>query len=561
MADRRISELNSVEADELQPNDDLLVIVDISTSETKNITPANLVAGSLDAIPDGSIPGSAIELNSLTGEHLVENTITERELADGSVGTDQLLDGSITVDKLDPNFNIGGGGPIGDNVIDGNNIKEDAIDGDYHIQDRTITGIKLVENTITSAEIAADAITDEELADGAVDTEAIQDDALTTNKYQDLSVTNEKLADGIDGGKILDGSISGDKLEPGTIDGNTIGEIELGNLPNAPANHFLAGPITGTEAPPVYRPIDPQDLPAARENVIGAVSVPATGGLNVTATGELGIANSVTSATHSVITYDVHGLVVAGRDLEHGDLPALQPEDMPELSYDMITSGEIPKGALGECAVEGPNICDYATCLMQEDNPGPGDFLGQFWFQPSTAQLRVFARGSGPENIWLPVGFGNLQQNNLRWGGTYNADTDTITMVTSAATAAGITADSSFPAPTDQLSGLYFLCETPGSNCTQPHLDGISHNDGDWALCVDAVQGWVHIGAGTPGGGGGGAQRLNDLLDVTIGGGASPFGGVGVEPAVTLSGDHILRYDGGTGLWRNTDIIDGGSID
>ena len=560
MADRRISQLNPILADEVQPDADLLALADVSTNETKAVTPADLVSKSLEELPDGSIPGSAIELNSLTGDHLQENTITDRELADGSVGTDQLADGSITNDKLDPNLDLSGIS-IGNNSIDGNHIKEDAIDGDYHIQDRTITGIKLVENTVTSAEIATDAVTSDELANDSVDTNSIQDDALSTSKYQNLSVTNEKLADGIDGGKILDGSISGDKLEPGTIGGDAIGNIDLDSLPNAPANHFLAGPITGVDAPPVYRPIDPQDLPAARENVKGAVSVPASGGLNVTAAGELGIANSVAPATHSIVTYDQHGLITSGRDLEHGDLPALTPDDMPELSYDMITSGEVQLGSLAECAVTGPNICDYATCLMQEDNPGKGDFLGQFWYQPSTAQLRVYSRGSGPENIWLPVGFGALQANNLRWGGTYNADSDTIVTLTSAGSAAGLQAGSAFPAPTDGLSGLYFVCETAGSNCTQPDLSGITHSEGDWALCVDAAQGWVHIKTGT-GGGGGGAQRLNDLLDVEIGGAASPFGAAGgVEPAVALSRDQILRYDGGSGLWRNTDIIDGGSID
>ena len=39
---------------------------------------------------------------------------------------------------------------------------------------------------------------------------------------------------------------------------------------------------------------------------------------------------------------------------------------------------------------------------------------------------------------------------------------------------------------------------------------------------------------------------------------ASPFS---TAPAVALSRDQLLRYDGGAGLWRNTDIIDGGSID
>ena len=43
------------------------------------------------------------------------------------------------------------------------------------------------------------------------------------------------------------------------------------------------------------------------------------------------------------------------------------------------------------------------------------------------------------------------------------------------------------------------------------------------ALCLDAAQGWIHIDAAAPGGGGGSAQYLNDLLDVTIGGTGGPF--------------------------------------
>ena len=558
MADRRISQLNPILADEVQPEEDLLALADISTNETKAVTPADLVSKSLGDLADESIPGSVIELNSLTGAHLQENTITERELSDGSVGTDQIADGSITNAKLDASFS---GGVIGDDSVDGNNIKEDAIDGAYHIQDRSITGIKLVENTITSSEIASDSITAEELADGSVDTGAVLDDALTTAKYQNASVTNEKLASGIDGSKILDGSISGSKLEPGTIGGDAIGDVDLDSLPNAPANHFLAGPTTGVEAAPVYRPIDPRDLPTAKTNVVGAVSVLLNGGLNVSAVGALSIGNSVSPATHAVVSYDQNGLVTGGRDLVNADLPELQIEDIPDLSYDKITSGEIPKGALAECAVVAANLCDYSTCLMQEDSPGAGAFLGQFWYQPSTAQLRVYSRGSGPENIWLPVGFGALQANNLRWGGTYDADADALVTVTSVATGAGLSAGQAFPVATDQLSGMYFVCVTGGNNCAQPELDSVVHSEGDWALCVDATQGWVHVKTGSGSGGGGGAQRLNDLLDVEIGGAASPFGGIGSEPRVALTADDILRYDGGTGQWRNTDIIDGGSID
>ena len=164
----------------------------------------------------------------------------------------------------------------------------------------------------------------------------------------------------------------------------------------------------------------------------------------------------VVPGTYPKVTVSETGHVIAGLPLEASDIP--------ELSFDQITSGEIGEGVLGECAVNAPNICDYATCLMQEDNPGKGDFLGQFWYTPSTAQLRVYSRGSGPENIWLPVGFGSLQANNLRWGGSYDADTDTVTVVTSIGTSNGIIAGQPFPAPTDELSGLYFICQAPGNN-------------------------------------------------------------------------------------------------
>jgi hypothetical protein len=309
------------------------------------------------------------------------------------------------------------------------------------------------------------------------------------------------------------------------------------------------GLITASEG------IDPNDLPLASDIVFGVVRTPDDGVAGVTPIaafdGNLYHRSSTTPGTYTKVVVDAYGLVTTGSQLEAGDIP--------DLSYDQITSGEIGSGALGDCAVEGRNICDYATCLMQEDNPGPGDFLGQLWFTPSTAQLRVYARGSGPQNIWLPVGFGNLQANNLRWGGTYDADTDTIVSVTSIGVGEGITAGQPFPAPTDELSGLYFICQIEGSSMSQNDLTGITHTAGDWALCLDATQGWTHIDAAHGGGGGGGgAQYLNDLLDVEIGGAASPFS---TAPAAALTGDHILRYDGGSGIWRNTDIIDGGSID
>jgi len=299
--------------------------------------------------------------------------------------------------------------------------------------------------------------------------------------------------------------------------------------------------------------LDSTDLPLATETTAGAVIVPTTSPLEVDGAGNITHSQVGASGEYTKVTVDSYGHVTAGEQLTSDDLPSI-PID--KIDGEITVDGNL---TLGDCAVTAPSICDYATCLMQEDNPGNGDFLGQFWYTPSTAQLRVYARGSGPENIWLPVGFGALQANNLRWGGTYDADTDTLVSLTSIGVSEGLTAGQPFPTSSDALSGIYFVCQVAGGNCNQPSLNGINHTAGDWALCLDQAQGWIHIDANAGGsGGGGGAQYLNDLLDVEIGGASSPFS---TTPAAALSRDQILRYDGGAGLWRNTDIIDGGSID
>jgi hypothetical protein len=131
--------------------------------------------------------------------------------------------------------------------------------------------------------------------------------------------------------------------------------------------------------------------------------------------------------------------------------------------------------------------------------------------------------------------------------------------LTSLGVAEGLTAGQAFPAPANNLSGLYFICQVPGNSMSQNNLSGETSTAGDWVICLDETQGWIHIDAnsgGGGGGGGGGASTLNDLLDVEIGGASSPF-----ATRVALESDQILRYDGGSGFWRNTDIIDGGSID
>ena len=526
MADKKITQLNQLTEPSISAGD-VAAVADVSANETRKVTVPDLVQAGIRMLPDGTIPGNKLE----------EDSIDTSQLVDGAVTTDKIIDGAVTSDKI---------------------------------------------------------------ADEAVGTDQLEDGAVTTDKIADDAVTLEKL----------DENAFGRGLD------KNADNIGITNNPGSGTQAGISwddqGLITGA-----VDPVPPEDLPIATTTEVGAVSVPADGGLSVTGTGALSIDNTVTAATHTRITYDEHGLVTFGEDVRPEDLPIatsttlgtvivpsvdaagaatpldidgsgnlehdessvtagtypkvgvdkfghvitgslLEAGDIPNISADQIEGGTLDPGVLGDCAIEANNICDYATCLMQEDNPGEGQFLGQFWYTPSTAQLRVYARGSGPENIWLPVGFGALQANNLRWGGTYNADTNQLGVLTAIAVSEGLTTGQPFPAPTDALSGIYFVCQVEGGNMTQPNLNGITHTTGDWALCLDQAQGWIHIDANAGGGGGGGgAQYLNDLLDVNIGGTGGPFS---TAPAMALADRQLFKYDGGEGMWKNTDLLDGGSF-
>ena len=535
MADLRISELSALPGASLQAAD-VLPITDVSASTTKKITAKDLVQYGVTLIDPGSIPSDKFDI----------------EVPPGSITTGELADGSVTAIKLADNSSgvVGAGLPaagtrIGQLAVDTDTDKlyvwggaqwlEVKAAGSINSATGDQTGLILVGVTQTGDEITIQALH----ADTTAARQFLAGPTAGPGPVEQRQIVglDLPLADNATPGAIVVGG--GLTVDPnGTLSiDNDVAEETRRSL--ATWNEY--GLVTGGG------PIEGSDLPNATNSEKGAV-VPGPS-LNIDpATGLLDIANTITPGEFTKVTVDQWGSVVAGSQLTIDDIPGVNAEDIV---------GEIGTGVLGECAVEAPNICDYATCLMQEDNPGAGDFLGQFWYTPSTAQLRVYARGSGPENIWLPVGFGALQANNLRWGGTYNADTDTIVSLTAIGVSEGLTAGAPFPAPTDQLSGIYFICQVAGSNCSQPNINNINHTAGDWALCIDQAQGWVHIDANAGGGGGGGgAQYLNDLLDVTIGGSGGPFS---TAPALSLSDRQILKYDGGDGVWKNTDLVDGGS--
>nr|BAR30386.1 phage-related tail fiber protein [uncultured Mediterranean phage uvMED] len=588
MADKRITELQPLEAAAVQGSVDVLAVADVSAAETKKIKVGDLVAAGLaGGVPDGSIPGSKIEENTITSRELAPDSVTDVELADNAVDTDAIQDGAVTTEKL-ADSSVTSNKLAADSVTT-DKIADGAVGGDQ-IADRSIPAVKLVQNTLTADEIAPNAIGASELADNAVDTPALADNAVSTPKLQDASVTEPKLADGaVTTNKIADGAVTVNKLADGAVTDDKIDGIGLDKLPNAGSATVLAGPVSGAAATPSYRKLEPTDIPTASTTTKGGVSVPASGGLAVDGAGAVGIGNSVTPNEFPVISYNEHGLVTNGRALSNSDLPPpalgeiggvkagdgititpdgtisqsltgvaaetytkvtvdemgsvtagaeLVADDIPQIPWDKIENPVVGSPELSDKSVQMRHLADYSIAFIQEQQPTVDQnvHIGTFWFKESTASL---SQWNG--NSWMSVGIGRLSAENLRFCGIFDATTGFITGLTQFGVAEGYEIGKAIPAATDDQTGVYFVCQVAGDQVAV--LPGITLDAGDWALCNGSAGGWERIDTMSGGGGGGGgAVNLGDLLDVNIG-------------AATTGA--LLQLQA-SGQWQDIYSIDGG---
>ena len=526
MADKKISELTALVG--ALNVADALPIADDSSSQTKKINPKNLLEQGFLLIDDGSIPSSKLAGTS--------------DIPGGSIGTDQLAGDSVTDEKL---------------------------------ADQSTFILSDIEPTA------------EYVGQGWVNT--TNDKTYIWNgaswlAFEAAGSINALEYDNSNGVVTIAGAQGDDTVTLSVEMSDTTG-----------ARQFIAGPTSGAGAVSA-RPIIGTDLPEATTTERGAVSVPADSGLSVTS-GAISIDNTVTpNGTDSVhlTVYDAHGLVTGGRSIASGDLPhadlgapgavspgtglavsadgelnhvnnispgqgtkvswdaqghvtganPLLPEDLPTIPGSNIGSG-LDGAVIDDRSIAEIKLADYSTCLVQEGQPS-GDFkLGQFWFTPSTNQLRVYTRGSAGDR-WESIGFGALQQQNLRWAGTCNADTSTITTLTDIGVSEGLEAGEALPTPTDELSGLYFVVETAGSGIGIPNVNNEACTEGDWILYINQAQGALHLDiAAGGGGGGGGASKLNDLSDVAL---------------TTPEDQQLLVFESKSGKWINGSVIDGGDF-
>ena len=553
--------------------------VDTAAIVDSAVTNAKLATG---------IDGAKLVADSVTAAQIAANAITASELADASVDTAAVVDGAITNVKLASG--IDGAKLVNDsvtatqiaaNAITASELADNSVDT-AAIVDGAVTnaklatgidGAKLTDDTVTNAKLAT-GIDGAKLASGSVADGAIAA-GINGAKLTNSTVTDAKLAAGINGAKLTDGSVNAAKL--GTVTdrgldqvGGNIGHTNTVTPGTRSGITFDAqGHITGAAA------LVAADLPAATTSSIGGVSVPVDSGLTVTAFGALDHVNNVTAATVSGISYDEHGHIISAIPLAAGDIPiatettvggvsvptgsaltvsaagdiahedspvapgdypkvtvnqkghvtsgsGLDAGDIPGLDANKITTGTFNPARIADGSIEKEKLANYSTVIIQEADPGNGNYTGQFWYKESDAQLRTW---SG--NSWIPVGFGHLSEENLRFCGTFDAATGNVLQITPFGAAAGLTPGSAIPTATDPLTGVYLVCDNPGT------YGGDTYDEGDWVLCLGQAQGWARIDTLS---GGGSTVSLFDLLDTTI-----------TTPA---SGDTLI-FDGGTNKWVN----------
>ena len=119
-------------------------------------------------------------------------------------------------------------------------------------------------------------------------------------------------------------------------------------------------------------------------------------------------------------------------------------------------------------------------------------------------------------NSWMSIGIGRLSAENLRYCGTFDASTGLITGLTQFGVGEGFAIDDPLPAPTDPLTGVYFVVDVGGNQVGQPVLVGEEVDPGNWLICNGQADGWRRVYTTNAGGGGGGASKLGELNDVSI---------------------------------------------
>ena len=448
MADLKISELSALAGSNLA-SADLVAVVDSSASETKKLTIGDLVANGVTLISDDTIPGAKI-LFAAGG-------IATADIADSAITTAKVADDGITAAKLANESTVdlvttlpGSGAFTGQLAVDTDDNTLYCWNGSAWLSLKAAGSINSVSgSTVGIVDITVTT------TNGAATIAAVINDTASANQF----LAGPTSAGGAAAYRTIDGSdipVATSSAKGGVIvngeglrmDSNT---IEINNDVTASSTHHVVtydakGLITGGRA------ITSADMPAATSSAKGAV-IPGTG-LAVDGSGNLNHSNTVSTGTYTKVTVDAQGHVSAGTTLAESDVPALPASK--------ITSGSFGTALIGTDAVTAAKLADQSTTKFggagATDNVvtfPDGDFKGQFFFDEKNEDLYIYTGTS-----FLPI---TVISGNLVNAGTYNANTNQLTSVTTAGSAAGFTNGAALPAPAAGNLNYYVVVDTSGT--------------------------------------------------------------------------------------------------
>jgi hypothetical protein len=449
MADLKISELTALAGANLATGDEL-AIVDTSASETKKITLQNLIESGVDLIANSSIPGAKILFG--TGE------VAGTALADGGVTTAKIADDAITAAKIANEATCdlvttlpSSGGYTGQLALDTDDNKIYIWDGSAW---QSVKGAGSVNAVVgTSSGIVNITITtsgDEVTITPSLDNTTAGAQFLAGPTSAAGAVSYRTIAGGdlptatssAKGGVSINGNglvLSGTELR---INNTVTAETTEHHLVQYDANGLITA----------GRVIAASDLPEATSSAKGAV-VPGSG-LEVASGGTLNHTNSTTAGTFTKVTVDAQGHVTSAVNLAAADIP--------DLDAAKTTSGTFPTARLANAAVTAAKLADSSITKFggagATDNVvvfPDGDFKGQFFFDEKNEDLYIYTGES-----FLPI---TVISGNLVNAGTYNANTNLLSSVTTAGSAAGFTNGSALPAPATGNLNYYVVVDTSGT--------------------------------------------------------------------------------------------------
>jgi hypothetical protein len=523
MADLRITELAALSSADLVAAD-LLAVADVSASETKKITVTDWLGKAVTLIADATIPGVKI----LFGSQEIAGTALE----DGAVDTTQLAADAVTAAKLADESSVdlvttlpASGAFVGQIALDTDDSKIYCWNGSTWVSVKAAGSVNsVVGSSAGVVNISVSTVGDTVTISTTLDNTSAAGQFLAgpsgtagAVSYRTIASADLPTATTSAKGAVV---VNGDGL---TLSGD---QIQIDNTVTANASEYHLTQYDANGLVTAGRLIVAADLPAAAAGVKGAV-FPGTG-LQVAVSGQLDHTNVATPGTYGKVTVDAQGHVTEGT--------SLIADDIPDLDASKITSGTFTSDRLASNSVTAAQLADYGIAQIGSSQPIP-EFAGQLWVNPTDRTAYVWVgQVDPPQGYYLPLNNEFGAQANLRFGGTYNASTNTVATLNTYGAGAGLTVGSSLTAPIAASAGIYLLVTTAGTG-TSP-APAVALDVGDWILSQGQGTTWTHVnlvGAGI---------SVIDAADVT-------FDGSALSPAMTGVADAEAAF---TTLWGRSQI-------